>query len=142
MAFLADVNVVVALLHARHAMAGRAVAWLARQEEDASILLCRVVPMGAVRILTNPGWLKSEVMPARKAWAAWDRMLSDGRFAVVEEPAGLEMEWRRLTSRFAAGRCAETDAYLAAMAVSGGYRLVTFDRGFQRFSGVEVDILT
>ena len=31
MAFLADVNVVIALLHARHAASKRAIAWLERQ---------------------------------------------------------------------------------------------------------------
>jgi predicted nucleic acid-binding protein len=34
-----------------------------------------------------------------------------------------------------------TDAYLAAFARSAGLRLVTFDRGFARFSGLEVLLL-
>jgi predicted nucleic acid-binding protein len=31
-----------------------------------------------------------------------------------------------------------TDAYLAAFALAGGHRLVTFDQGFLRFPGLEV----
>jgi len=141
MAYLADVNVVVALLHARHSAAERAAAWLEGQEEPRSVLLCRVVQMGALRILTNPAWLKEEVLPARAVWDAWDLLLSDNRFVRVNEPPGLETEWRRLTEEFAVGRCAETDTYLAAFASAGGHRLLTFDRGFQGFEGLDVLVL-
>lgn len=33
------------------------------------------------------------------------------------------------------------DAYLAAFAVAGGYRLVTLDRAFVQFKGLEQDVL-
>lgn len=141
MAYLADVNFLVALLHARHAAAERAAAWLDGQDEPRSILLCRVAQMGVLRILTNPAWLKEEVLPAQAVWDAWDLMLTDDRFARVNEPPGLEAEWRRLTEQLPAGRCAETDTYLAAYACAGGYRLLTFDGGFRRFEGLEALIL-
>lgn len=35
-----------------------------------------------------------------------------------------------------------TDAYLAAFAKSGGLRLVSFDRGFTRFSGLALLVLS
>jgi len=138
MAFLADVNVLIALLHARHAASGRAIAWLDRQQESSSILLCRVAQMGVLRILTNPAWMKDEALPAAAIWEAWDVLLSDDRFARVEEPPRLEAQWRVLTQDFPAGRCAETDTYLAAFARAGGHRLLTFDRGFRRFEGLDV----
>jgi len=34
-----------------------------------------------------------------------------------------------------------TDAYLAAFASSGGYRLVSFDRDFAQFEGLNVRLL-
>lgn len=141
MAYLADVNFVIALLHARHSAAGRAAAWLDGQEESGAILLCRVVQMGVLRILTNPAWLKDEVLPARAVWDAWDLLLTDDRFAAVHEPPGLERQWRSLTEDLPAGRCAETDTYLAAFALAGGYRLLTFDRGFRSFEGVDALVL-
>jgi hypothetical protein len=141
MAFLADVNFIIALLHARHSASERAAAWLAEQDEPRSILLCRVVQMGALRILTNPAWLKEDVLPARAVWEVWDLLLSDDRFARVNEPPNLETEWRRLTEEFAAGRCAETDTYLAAFAGAGGHRVLTFDRGFQSFEGLDLLVL-
>jgi hypothetical protein len=141
MAYLADVNFLIALLHARHAASERAAAWLDGQEEPRSVRLCRVVQMGALRILTNPAWLQEDVLPARSVWDAWDLLLTDDRFARVSEPPRLEAEWRLLTEEFPVGRCAETDAYLAAFARAGGLRVLTFDRGFRRFEGLDAMIL-
>jgi toxin-antitoxin system PIN domain toxin len=142
MGYLADVNFLVAILHARHAFSKRAIFWLGEQEEPRSILLCRVAQMGALRVLTNPRWLKTEVLSAAAVWDGWDLAFSDHRFARVEEPPRIEMEWRRLTRAFPTGRCADSDAYLAAFARTGGYRLLTFDRGFRQFEGLDVEILS
>jgi uncharacterized protein len=140
--YLADVNFLVAILHARHVFSRRAVSWVDKQEEPGSILFCRVVQMGALRLLTDSRWLKTDVQPAAAVWGAWDQLLLDRRFARVEEPPRIEAEWRRLTRALASGRCADTDAYLAAFARVGGYRLLTFDRGFEQFEGLDVEILS
>lgn len=142
MAFLADVNFLVALLHAGHAHAPTALSWLERHDGRRSILICRVAQMGMLRVLTNPRWLKADVQPAGRVWEAWDGLLDDDRFARVEEPAQLEATWRELTGGFPLGRCAETDTYLAAFARAGGHRLLTFDRGFGEFPGLEVELLS
>ena len=141
MPLLADVNFLVALFHARHAKTAKAVAWLEGQEEARAIAVCRVVQMGVLRVLTNPAWLGDEVLTAEAVWRAWDSLLADERFVQVEEPARLEPEWRLLTAPFPAGRCAETDTYLAAFARAGGYRVLTFDRGFGRLDGVDALVL-
>jgi uncharacterized protein len=140
MGYLADVNFLIALLHARHALSDRAVAWLGRQEQAGSILLCRVAQMGVLRILTNPTWLKGDVLAATAVWDAWDLLLTDDRFTSIQEPAGLESEWRLVTRDLAAGRNAGTDTYLAAFARAGGYRLLTFDRRFRHLEGLDVEI--
>src|ERR1700686_4830486 len=132
MAYLADTNFLIALLHARHAFSEQAVAWLDGQAEPGGILLCRVAQMGALRILTNPAWLKEDSLPAAAIWDAWDLLLTDHRFAPVQEPPRLEEEWRHLTRSFAVGRCAETDSYFAPFARAGGHCLLTFDRGFRQ----------
>ncbi len=142
MAYLADANFLIALLHARHSFSSRAVAWLGSQEEPGNVLMCRAAQLGVLRILTNPAWLKEDVLPAAAIWDAWDVLLADNRFAFVQEPARLEAEWRHLTRAFPAGRCVETDCYLAAFARAGGYRLLTFDRGFRQFAGLEAEILS
>jgi toxin-antitoxin system PIN domain toxin len=141
LAYLADANVLIALLHPRHSLSRSAVAWLDKQQDPRSILLCRVAQMAVLRILTNPAWLREDVQPAAAVWDAWDLLLTDNRFAEVEEPVRLEEEWRLLTQALPTGRCAETDTYLAAFARSGGYRLLTFDRTFRRLDGIDVEIL-
>jgi toxin-antitoxin system PIN domain toxin len=141
LAYLTDANFLIALLHARHTLSGRAVAWLDSHEEPASLLLCRVAQMAALRVLTNPGWLKDEALPAAAVWNAWDLLLTDLRFVQVREPVRLEEEWRALTRPFPPGRCAETDCYFVAFARAGGYRLLTFDRGFRKFDGLDLEIL-
>jgi uncharacterized protein len=139
--YLADANFLVALLHSRHALSERAVSWLDSQDEPGSVLLCRVAQMAVLRVLTNPAWLKEDVLSAGAVWDAWDLLLTDDRFMQVHEPARIEDEWRSLTRGFGAGRCAGTDAYLAAFARAGGYRLLTFDRGFRQFAGVDAEVL-
>jgi uncharacterized protein len=138
MGALVDVNVLVALMHARHVHSARAVHWLARQDEPGVVAVCRVSQMGALRILTNPAAMKDEVKNASEFWDGWDRMIEDDRFALVGEPAGLGTAWRALTVALPRGKTAETDCYLAAFAIAGKHSLVSFDRGLRRFKGLDL----
>ena len=142
MGALVDVNVLVALLHARHMHSARAVEWLAFQDKPRAVAVCRVAQMGALRILTHAAVMKEDVKSAAEFWRGWASLMEDDRFAQVDEPPGLEPAWRAVTARMRRGEVAGTDAYLAAFAVAGRYRLVSFDRGMKRFVGVEAEILT
>ena len=141
MSALCDVNVLVALLHARHIHASRAVAWLDTQDNPRTVLICRVAHMGALRILTNAKWMKEDVISAAAFWRGWDQLHNDDRFAFVQEPAGLEASWRRITTMLPKGQNAETDTYFAAFAIASACRLLTFDQGFRKFSGLDVELL-
>ncbi|MCH7615303.1 MAG: PIN domain-containing protein [Nitrospinae bacterium] len=141
MASLCDVNVLVALLHARHVHSVRAVAWLEQQAQQGSVFVCRMAQMGALRILTNRQWLKEEVMNAAEFWRGWEMLLSDDRFTMINEPDNLEMMWKKITKPFPKGQIAGTDTYFAAFATAIGHRLVTFDRGFRQYSQLDVDLL-
>lgn len=141
MASLIDVNVLIALLHARHTKSVQAVNWLERQAEPEAVLICRVVQMGALRILTNPKVMKNDAMSAGIFWRGWDSVLQDERFALVKEPETFEPVWRELTSKLPAGTSAETDAYLAALALAGDWQLATFDQGFTRFPKLALELI-
>jgi uncharacterized protein len=141
MAALIDVNVLVALMHARHRHSSDAAEWLAAVDTERSVAICRVVHMGALRVLTNPAVMKDDVVSPPDFWRGWDRVMADDRFHSAPEPVDLEARWRSLTVAFTSGQTAETDAYLAAFAMAGGYRLTTFDRGFRRFDGLDAEIL-
>lgn len=142
MGALVDINVLVALLHARHLHSARAVAWLASLDENHAIAICRVAQMGALRILTRPSVMKEDVKSAAEFWRGWTMLLEDDRFSRVDEPPGFESVWQTVTTRLRRGEVAETDAYLAAFALAGQHRLVSFDRGMKRFTGVDTEILT
>ena len=68
--------------------------------------------MGALRVLTNPHWLKEDVMSASEFWRGWEVLERDDRFALVSEPENLEPVWKRITKSFPKVQTAGTDAYL------------------------------
>jgi toxin-antitoxin system PIN domain toxin len=138
MGALVDVNVLVALMHARHTHSARAVGWLAGQDEPGAVIVCRVSQMGALRILTHPSAMKDEVKSASEFWEGWQRLMRDDRFAQAGEPAGLEETWRAVTRSLPKKTPAETDSYLAAFAIAGEHSLVSFDRGLVRFRGLSL----
>ena len=59
----------------------------------------------------------------------------------AEEPAGLETRWKRFAVRDTAASKIRTDAYLAAFALAGRYRLVTTDADFNHFRGFDLELL-
>jgi len=69
-----------------------------------------------------------DVMSMRDSWRIYRTMLADERIRFVPEPAGLEVEWQKLTMHERSKPNVWTDAYLAAFAHASGMRLVTLDR--------------
>jgi predicted nucleic acid-binding protein len=68
-------------------------------------------------------------------------MMRGDRFAEIDEPGGLNASWRELSATLQPGAGLGTDVYLGAFARAAGLEIVTFDRGFQRFPGLEVRLL-
>jgi toxin-antitoxin system PIN domain toxin len=141
MTSLIDTNVLVALLHERHRDSTKAIDWLRRQDGRGSVLICRVVQMEALRLLTNPKVMKKEVLSPSAFWRGWDTVAGDDRFAMPAEPSGFEAAWRKITNTLPVEACGQTDAYLAALAMAGNWKLATFDRGLSRFTGLTVELL-
>lgn len=138
---LLDVNIVFALHHPRHVHSSAVHQWLGAKSRPGSLLVCRVVQMGVLRRLTQSGTMREDLITPSEFWLGWDRLMEDERFVQVEEPAGLEGSWRKICGDLSRGKIAETDAYLAAFALAGGYTLATFDKGFVRFDGLTTEIL-
>jgi predicted nucleic acid-binding protein len=95
--------------------------------------------------LTNAAVLRPYGNPPltnQQAWLAYEELLGDDRIVIqAEEPAGLEQRWKRLAARDASSPKLWMDAYLAAFALSGGFRLVTTDAGFRQFAGLDLELL-
>ncbi len=66
----------------------------------------------------------------QEAWKAYDRWLEDGRVEFLDEPSGLETQFRALTRSAQASPKDWADSYLAAFAQASRLTMVTFDRDF------------
>lgn len=126
-----DVNVWVALTHARHVHHQVASDWLATLDADVRMYFCRITQLGLLRLLTASAVMGDDVLTQREAWQAYDRWMAKEHVAQLEEPAGLEGRFRARAQSRQATPQAWADAYLAAFADASQITLVTFDRAFR-----------
>jgi uncharacterized protein len=71
------------------------------------------------------------------AFEAYDALLADDRIALrAEEPPRVSNRWREFAARETVSPKLWMDAYLAAFAVAGAYRLVNTDVAFRQFEGL------
>lgn len=132
MADFPDVNVWVALTaedHPHHERADRY--W--QHEADASIIFSRVTAMGLVRVTSHQHTFGGQPLLPGEAWAKYQDWRQEPAVALLADPPTLEVT---LTQFVALGIVTPrnwTDTYIAAFAVSGAHRLVSFDGGFRSF---------
>jgi predicted nucleic acid-binding protein len=73
---------------------------------------------------------------------AYQAFLAEAGIGWAEEPRGLESSWKKLGGTSQASPKLWMDAYLAAFAIAGGYQLVTTDKGFKQFKGLDLLVLS
>src|SRR5579864_1455849 len=137
---LVDVNVWLALLvrqHERHRLARKWFDTLTAGEAG----LCRLVQLGLMRLLVNRTIMGDHAIPAAEAWALIETLLDDERVDFVPEPPELGSIFPTLLRYAIPTGKLIADAYLAAFAIGSSRRLVTLDRGFKQFLGIEMDLL-
>lgn len=141
---LADSNLWLALALSKHEFHAAARAWLGARAPRAA-LFCRSTQQSFLRLLTTKAVLAPYRIPAlsnRAAWSVYDGLLADERIAWVEEPSGLEATWKKFAGASKASPKLWMDAYLAAFAMAGGYQLVTSDKAFKQFQGLDLLVLS
>jgi toxin-antitoxin system PIN domain toxin len=141
---LADSNVWVALALSKHSFHGPARAWLSKQGPREA-LFCRSTQQSFLRLLTTDAVLAPYGVPPltnKAAWSVYEGFLADERIAWAAEPRGLEAVWKKLAAGSKASPKLWMDAYLAAFALAGGYRLVTTDKAFKQFRGLDLLVLS
>ena len=136
MKLLSDVNVLVALVAERHAAHEGVKAWWHSLPLTETIYIARPVQTGLLRLLCTESVMGEDTLSLPRAWAVYTALLASGRFAMVLESPGLDIAWESLCRPFGRSPKVVMDAYLAAFALSGGYRLVTLDRAFAQFAKV------
>jgi uncharacterized protein len=127
-----DINVWVALTYDRHVHHVTARQWFEALAPMARLFFCRLTQLGLLRLLSaeavmGPDQAKSQ----QEAWKAYDRWLQDGRIEFLDEPGGLETQFRALTRSPRASPKDWADSYLLAFASAADLRLVTFDQALR-----------
>lgn len=141
---LPDVNIWLALSLRNHEHHQASRTWLNTMNQEASINFCRPTQQGLLRLLTTAVVMKGYgriVMTNSEAWEAFDRMLGDDRVTFANEPPGIEETWKSLALRKTSSPKLWMDAYLAAFAIQSGFQLVTADKAFTQFKGLDLHLI-
>jgi len=127
-----DINVWVALTYDRHVHHITARRWFEGLAPSARLFFCRLTQLGLLRLLSAPAVMGvDQAKNQQDAWKAYDRWLEDDRVEFLDEPGGIETQFRALTQSPQASPKDWADSYLAAFAHTSRLTVVTFDRAFQ-----------
>ncbi|MBT9583859.1 PIN domain-containing protein [bacterium] len=140
---LADTNVWLALCLSGHEHHQAAVDWMQRAGPK-EVLFCRSTQQSFLRLLTTAGVLRHYGNPPltnAEALELYQGLVADSRIGFVHEPADLDHHWYSLATPNTASPKVWMDAYLAAFAIAGRYRLITIDLAFQQYSNLDLILL-
>ncbi len=133
---LPDLNVWLALIWPDHSHHLQAVHYWEQQAAD-QVLFCTVTALGLVRLVCQPKLMGVAVKNAAEASALLDALRQQPGVQLAEpEHNGWEVFHQLLRGGALPARLC-IDAHLAALAIANGWRLVSFDRDFERFEGLE-----
>jgi toxin-antitoxin system PIN domain toxin len=130
---LPDLNLWLALAWGGHRHHAAACRYWEEQAAD-TVLFTTVTALGLVRLLSQPRAMGGAVLGLDQASAVQAAFLEQPGVRLVDDAAASWPVFRQLLSRgtWPARLC--TDVHLAAIAITAGWRLVSFDQDFCRFS--------
>ena len=134
---LPDVNIWLALCvpdHPHHPRAHRY--W--HDQSTSEVAFCRVTSLAVLRLLTQPVVMGGEPLTVRQSWQVYRAFRELPEVVFAPEPAACESLLEGWATKDDPPARLWTDAYLAAFAMAGTYRLVSFDRDFTRFPGLNL----
>ncbi|NDG74522.1 MAG: PIN domain-containing protein [Synechococcaceae bacterium WB8_1B_136] len=134
---LPDLNVWLALASPTHQHHHQALHYW-EQQAALRVLFCTITALGLVRLVSQPKLMGSAVKTAAEASALLEAFCAQPGVAIAEDSA--QTPWDIFhsllrSSGLPSRHC--TDAYLAALALANGWRLVSFDHDFGRFEGLD-----
>jgi toxin-antitoxin system PIN domain toxin len=133
---LPDLNVWLALTWPEHSHHQQAVHYWEQQAAD-QVLFCTVTALGLVRLVCQPKLMGTAVKNAAQASALLDALCQQMGVQLAEpEHSSWEVFHQLLRGGELPARLC-TDAHLAALAIANGWRMVSFDRDFERFDGLQ-----
>jgi toxin-antitoxin system PIN domain toxin len=133
---LPDLNVWLALTWPEHSHHQQAVHYWEQQAAE-RVLFCTVTALGLVRLVCQPKLMGTAVRNAAEASDLLNALCQQPGVQLAEpEHNGWEVFHQLLRGGQIPSRLC-TDAHLAALAIANGWRLVSFDRDFERFAALE-----
>lgn len=145
-ASLFDSNIWVSVTFAGHPFHKPAKAELLRATANNPVCITRAIEQSWLRLITTAAVQKSSGSPPftnSDAIATLEFWISNPRVTTIDEPPGTRALWLQLADRSTASPKVWMDAYLAAFAISGNLRFVTFDSDFNQYrsAGLELELL-
>ncbi|MEO5913184.1 MAG: TA system VapC family ribonuclease toxin [Luteolibacter sp.] len=145
-ASLFDSNIWVSVTFAGHPFHKPAKTELLRATRRNPVCITRAIEHSWLRLITTAAVQKSSGSPSftnSDAIATLEFWLSNPRVTTIDEPPGTRALWLQLADRPTASPKVWMDAYLAAFAISGNLRFVTFDSDFSQYRnyGLELELL-
>ena len=135
LADLPDLNVWLALAATQHPHHAQALTYW-EQQASGRVLFCTVTALGLVRLLSQPKLMGASVLGSAEASDLLQTFRRQPGVAMAApEHDGWDLFHTLLSSAELPARL-QTDAYLAALVIANGWRLVSFDRDFERFKGL------
>lgn len=141
---LPDVNVWLALSAPAHPHHETAQSYW-RQDELPRVWFNRVTMLALLRLLCQPKVMGAATISLPRATAVYEHFMEMPEVGFLNEPAPCAALFTRMlagTNGAAPLPRLVTDMYLAAFATTAGLRMVTFDRDFLRFEGLNMLRLT
>lgn len=133
---LPDLNVWLSLACPDHPHHGPALRYW-EQQAAPQVLFCTITALGLVRLLCQPPVMGEAVQSPARAAAVLRRFTAQPGVVLADSEVGAWDVFHALLldqPNFPSRLC--TDAYLAALAMARGWRLVSFDEDFGRFPGL------
>jgi uncharacterized protein len=121
-----DVNVWLALLLENHVHRALVRQWW--ESAESSIYFLRLTQVSVLRLLTTSAAMNGRPLRMTEAWIAYDSLFDDDRVAFVDEPAGIEIAFRRYARKHHASPKLWADAWLLAFAECAGGAVITLDQ--------------
>ena len=118
----ADSNVWMAFALSGNKFHAAVSAWMQHGRRNGLVCFCRSTQQSFLRLLTTESVLAPFGLPAlpnAAAWSVYERLLADGRIGWLDEPSGLESQWKKYCSTERPSPKLWMDAYLAAFALAG-----------------------
>jgi toxin-antitoxin system PIN domain toxin len=137
MRHLCNANVWVSLTLQNHGFRPQCLEWYKGLAQTDTLAFCRSTQQSFLRLMTQKSICRNEVRTNREALEGYQQLWDSSRIEWLHEPSGLEALWFKYANLNSASPNIWMDAYLAAFAVLTESRLVTFDKGFRVYKGLD-----